>query len=244
MFLAICDDDINELKELSVKCKNALISLGIVSPITIHAYQYGHALIGYIKKNPQIKYDIIVMDIDFGDTSLNGIEVTKQLREMKVEAPIVISTSHDDYLRQGYGYGILRYIIKPVKQDDIDEALMACLKHINQLEGKEIIIKNGTDNIAIRYKEIIYFECCGHTVIAHTKNKEEYHFIMKFELVEKMVPETCFIKIHKGAIVNFNYVTRIKGTDLILKDGTILPIAQRRRTQCIEFFKEYVKGYM
>jgi DNA-binding LytR/AlgR family response regulator len=235
MVLAICDDDINELKELSIKCKNALLSLGVISPITVHAFQYGHALIEYIKKNPNILYDIIVMDIDFGDNTLNGIEVTKQLREMKVEAPIVISTSHDDYLRQGYGYGIFRYINKPVNQDDIDEAFTACLKYINQLEGKEIIIKNGIDNIAIRYKEITYFECSGHTVIAHTKNINEYPFIMKFELVEKMVPQTCFLKIHKGIIVNFNYVSRIKGYDLILNDGSVLPIAQRRHKQCLDF---------
>ncbi|MDP4120912.1 MAG: LytTR family DNA-binding domain-containing protein [Bacillota bacterium] len=244
MYLAICDDDLNELKELTIKCKHALVSAGITSPLTIHAYQYGHALIEHIEKNPQIQYDIIMMDNDFGENTLNGIETTKKLREMEITTPVIISTSHDDYLRQGYGYGIFRYIIKPAKQEDIDEAFTACLKYINQLEGKEMIIKNGIDTIAIRFKEIMYFECCAHTVIAHTKNKNEFSFIMKFELVEKMVPQTCFMKIHKGLIVNFNYASRMKGSDLILNDGTILPVAQRRRTQCLDFFRNYVKGYM
>ncbi len=244
MFIAICDDDANESAELKIKCRQALNLINPTSPIVIHIYRYGHDFISLIKANAQIRYDIIVMDIEFGENAINGIETIRQLREMRITAPVIISTSYDDYLRQGYGLGIIRYLSKPVTQDAVNEAFAACFKHIGRLEGKEIILRSGSDNVVIKYTEIMYFENYGHYIVAHTKDKKEYTFRSKFECLEKQIPQTCFMKIHKSILVNLNYVSYIKGHDLVIDDGTILPVAQRRRGPCMEFLRQYIKENM
>jgi len=241
MYLAICEDDGNQSDNLKEQCTDALKIFGTLSPVTIHTYRSGEELITDLKAEACPKYDIIVMDIEFGENTINGIETARTLREMGITAPVVITTSYDIYWRQGYGLGIVRYLSKPVSEDQLFEALDACVKEINRSDGKEIVLKNGTEHTVVRYRDIMYFECCGHTVTANTKDKNKYSCNQTIGVLEKQAPGESFFKINKGILVNMRYAAYIKGPDLILDSGAVLPIAQRRRSQCMDFLRKYVK---
>ncbi|HOP11105.1 MAG TPA: LytTR family DNA-binding domain-containing protein [Oscillospiraceae bacterium] len=240
MYIAICDDDANLIIDLKNKCKNAPCFSDTASPVKIQTYHSGEELITALNANPQLTYDIILLDIEFGPNTVNGIETTKILREMGIETPVIITTSYDSYLRQGYGLGIMRYITKPVAQEEIDEALTICLKKIALLDAK-IVLRDGNRNTAVRYRDIVYFECRSHTVIVYAKTRQKYTCNTTISFIEEQMPKKYFYKIHKSFLVNFNYVSCIKDLNLTLDDGTVLLIAQRRRSKCMDFFREYVK---
>ena len=244
MNIAVCDDDEKQLSETISLCEMALIRLKITVPNLIQPFYSGEKLIQMLPAENPPSYDIIIMDIEFGSDTVNGIETVKALRQMGVSAPVIITTSYDTYLRQGYGLGIMRYLSKPISPEELCEALSACIKSMQTCEGKIILLKNGTDNVAVKYKDILYFECFGHTVIAHTKDKSEYPLHKTIGFIEEQVPKSCFVKVNKGTIANLGGIAYISGNDLVFEDGTVLPVAQRRRRQVLEFFREYVKEHI
>ncbi len=244
MKIAVCDDEKNQLNETVTLCEQTLGELKITVPVSIYPFRTGEMLIEALKTDKLTEFDIIIMDIELGQDRLKGIEATGVLREMGVAAPVIITTSYDAYLRQGYGLGIMRYLSKPVTREELGEALAACIKLINTCDAKEILLKTGAESVVVRYKDILYFECFSHTVIAHTKDKKTYSVNKTIGFLEEDAPKQCFIKVNKGIIVNMDGVTCIKGNDLIMEDGKILPVAQRRRGQCMELLRKYIKEHM
>lgn len=60
--------------------------------------------------------DLILMDVNLGDVSMNGLELTKLLREKGIVEPIVIITAYDamGYPEQFQTAGFNEYVLKPV----------------------------------------------------------------------------------------------------------------------------------
>jgi len=56
---------------------------------------------------------------------------------------------------------------------------------------------------------------------------------------EKELKDQDFVRIHKSYIVNLRYVIKI-GNTVILKDGTIVPLARRRKKEFDERYREYL----
>lgn len=60
--------------------------------------------------------DLILMDINLGDPTMNGLELTRKLREKGVTEPIVVVTAYDamGYPEQFQTAGFNEYVLKPV----------------------------------------------------------------------------------------------------------------------------------
>jgi len=60
--------------------------------------------------------DLILMDVNLGDVGMNGLELTKLLRDKGVSEPIVVVTAYDamGYPEQFQTAGFNEYVLKPV----------------------------------------------------------------------------------------------------------------------------------
>ena len=60
--------------------------------------------------------DLILMDVNLGDAEINGLQLTKLLREKGVQEPIVVVTAYDamGYPEDFRTAGFDEYILKPV----------------------------------------------------------------------------------------------------------------------------------
>lgn len=61
-------------------------------------------------------FDLILMDVNLGDADLNGLQVTRALRDRGVQEPIVIITAYDamGYPEEFHTSDFDEYILKPV----------------------------------------------------------------------------------------------------------------------------------
>lgn len=121
----------------------------------------------YKEENP----DIIITDISM--PKLDGLEFVKAIREENREIPVIVTTafSTNEYLLRAVELGLLKYLIKPINEDDLIQALNLYFEILN-IEDKNIynIEKNITydllnqtlvkDNevIKLRTKEILFLE--------------------------------------------------------------------------------------
>jgi DNA-binding response OmpR family regulator len=62
------------------------------------------------------EFDLLLMDINLGDPHMNGLDLTRLLREKGVSEPIVIITAHDamGYPDAFQSAGFDEYVLKPV----------------------------------------------------------------------------------------------------------------------------------
>ncbi len=115
--------------------------------------------------------DIIFTDIKM--PKMDGIEFIKRVRKKKSDIPIVITSaySNQEYLLEAIKLSLVEYLLKPVKESDLEGVLVSCAKTLNK-SSSEIAIFNETlsydyENKIIKYidsiinltnKEVIFIE--------------------------------------------------------------------------------------
>jgi two-component system, sensor histidine kinase and response regulator len=71
--------------------------------------------------------DLVITDI--GMPAMDGIEMSRRIRELRPEVPIIVTSAHSDlrYLMEGIDLGISRYVMKPIETDKLFQTVAASL---------------------------------------------------------------------------------------------------------------------
>ncbi|MGD9625650.1 MAG: response regulator transcription factor [Arcobacter sp.] len=164
------------------------------------------------------KPDIIITDIQM--PKLNGLEFVKKIRQKDKKTQIIIITAFcdKDYLLKAIELQLVKYLIKPVKEKEFEEALFLCVNSLQEdnsnivkLENeiyfdtfnKNLVIKD--EIVKLRAKEILFLELL-------IKNKNRY---VTYEEIENYVwSESVMTKDALKTLVK-NLKTKIP-KDLIL----------------------------
>lgn len=93
------------------------------------------ALVLYEEHKPQI----IVTDIQM--PHMNGLEFVKEIRKRDKKCQIIIITafSDTDYLLKAVELNLVKYLIKPIQESDLNEAIQLCIESIE--EDRENIVR-------------------------------------------------------------------------------------------------------
>lgn len=152
-------------------------------------YEASDALIA-LKLYEKHKPDIIITDIQM--PKLNGLEFVKRIRQKDKDTQIIIITAFcdKDYLLKAIELGLVKYLVKPVREKEFEEALFLCVdslennqSNIVKLEentyfdmfNKNLVIEN--EIVKLRAKELIFLELL-------IKNKNRY---VSYEEIENYV---------------------------------------------------------
>lgn len=106
----------------------------------------------------EIKPDIIITDIQM--PKLNGLEFIKRIRanDKKTQVIVLTAFSDKDYLFKAIELQLVKYLTKPIKEKELEEALSLCIENI----------KEDSSNI-IKLDENSSFDMYNQTLL----NKEE-----------------------------------------------------------------------
>jgi DNA-binding response OmpR family regulator len=134
--------------------------------------------------------DIIITDIQM--PKLNGLEFVKRIRKKDKKTQIIIITAFcdRDYLLKAIELQLVKYLVKPVREKEFEEALFLCVNSLQEDNSniikldensyfdtfnKNLVIKN--EIIKLRTKEILFLELL-------IKNKNRY---VSYEEIENYV---------------------------------------------------------
>jgi DNA-binding LytR/AlgR family response regulator len=195
-----------------------------------------------IKTVEEVKPDLVLMDIMLKG-EMSGIDAAGQIRE-KFNIPIIYLTAYADEstlnkakVSEPYGY-----IIKPFKEIDLHTSIeMAIYKHEKELdvkkerdflysivenkESKDIIfVKSNSRLVKVKTSDIYFVEALKDYVVINT-NTARYTIHSTMKDIEKKLPVSDFIRVHRSFIVRIDKIVAIEQPNLILEeDKKLIPI--------------------
>lgn len=167
------------------------------------------------------KGDVDVLFLDIQMPELKGTDFAKLVPE---QTKVIFTTAYSEYAIQGFELSALDYLLKPITF----ERFLAAINKVETTSKQEqinkvITIKSGYVLHKVKLDAIKYIESDSEYVIYHTKDKK----IMSnqsLKTLEKTLPVSVFLRVHRSFIINRNYVTELKGRDLYLAE-TIIPVS-------------------
>jgi len=121
----------------------------------------------YKKHNPSI----IITDIKM--PKINGLELIKKIRQKNKEIPIIVTSAYtdQDFLLESIKLSLIEYVIKPIKEKDLNRLLQECAQKLYEKSEKVIkltedstydfenkILSIKKQSIPLTQKEIEFFE--------------------------------------------------------------------------------------
>jgi DNA-binding LytR/AlgR family response regulator len=230
--IAICDDD----KKLSSQIENILLAYGKREGlnIDIDVFYCGEDLIKSLQD--EITFNLIYLDIEM--KAVSGIEVgtyiRKTLRNHKID--IVYVSGKNNYDRQLFEVQPLHFIAKPITDSIVIDDLKLYMERANKMFDNFHYSK-GNAEYAVPINEIIYFESVGRTMRIITPRGEDT-FYSKMEDIILAVSKYHFLHMHRSYLVNFNHITTLKYSEVIMSNGTTITISRSKRKELRQLLLE------
>lgn len=195
----------------------------------------------------RLEYDLLLLDIQMG--KMNGFELAKTLRGHGFTGALAFITGIIDYAVEGYEVGAVRYILKPVKEDNLFQILDTVYDEYKKHSEQVFILQIGSDVSKIPFENIVYIEAQGHYV--HLAGCEggvgggkpfEKEWKAAFGSIAASFDNQGFFCLRRGLLVNLLHVSKITKTECTLTNGEALPVARNNYDDLnrafIDFYRE------
>jgi len=236
--IALCDDDIRVTALLNQIIKDYCLKFN-VSTLSC-SFKNGEELLAE-KQN----FDIIFLDIDM--SGMNGIETARKIRKKDKNVKIVYVTNFTEYQDFAFSVHAFSYILKPLTTEKVYREMDELLDYLMPAQPvsspkEEFITDVGLRQIEI--EDISYFEYYARRVRIKTKIKF-YQLQSNMAQIYQLMEPYGFAMPHKSFVINLLHVEHIKGYEILMTDGVLIPLSQKRskevRTQYNAFVEEHTK---
>ncbi|MDE5932885.1 MAG: LytTR family DNA-binding domain-containing protein [Lachnospiraceae bacterium] len=214
--LAICDDeqaDVVYLQSLLEKWAESTRTA-----LKIENYPSAEAFLFQYEEDKA--FDLLLLDIEMG--KMSGLELARKIRQENRTVQIIFITGYMEYIGEGYDVEALHYLIKPVTAEKLFAVLDRAAKRLEAKEKELCLALPGTV-VRIPFREIRYLEVQRNYVTVH--GAEAYTVKKTLNELEEELDES-FGRTGRSYIVNLHFVKKITKTQVILKDGSELPLSR------------------
>ena len=226
MKIAVCDDE----RIIREQIKDYLKSY---SEAAVFDYSSGKKMISSGER-----FDLIFLDIEMDDC--NGMDIAAELRRKNIDSHIVFLTSHDEFMAEAFKVKAFRFLTKPVKREDFDEALKEAEKEINSRQMVYFTSKGA--NVSLWNDEIVYIESSGDGTILYDCSGKSYCITEPIKYWESILDRKIFYRIHKSYIVSLKYIKNIEKTKVtLLYTDSELTVSRRNITRFREAYINYIR---
>lgn len=242
--LILCDDDrfILKLSQEKLEELNERYQLGIrIDCCTTNSQE----MLRYLSENPG-NY-LIFLDLDFGEGKLNGIDVARKAKQLSKESKVVFLTNHQEMAMQVLSSGVepFGFLEKTTDFQQLSQGFLRyskmaaqtfaqSAKQQNPVKDKQIQLIVGIDEkIILEESQILYLEAeksVSHGITYHTLDGSGITVRDTMEHCQEKLGQG-FLRIHRSLLVNRRYVVGMKGSQVRLSNGEMLPCSVRMQKE-------------
>ena len=171
--------------------------------------------------------DIVFLDVDMPE--LSGMEVADIISPL---TSVIFTTAYPNYAVQAFEKNGSDFLLKPISFERFTKSVT---KVQNLIRSKKISEQHTEDEhffinpgvkgrmIQLSYSDIVYIEGLKNYVVIYTVDGKFVTYLSMRE-IEKSIPVSRFVRIHKSFIVNVDRIKSIDGNNVILSQTLELPI--------------------
>ena len=226
LHIAICDDEqiiMEQLKKLLEAHRPDCI---------VTMYLRGEGLLDTFNQ-----YDLVFLDIEMPPAS--GMELAAKLKELQYDGEVIFLTSYTDYMQDAFKVRAFRYLQKPVREDQLEEALCAAEEELQQ----QYLVLTGEKVFRIKIQDILYLEAVHNETYIVTKNGELVVRSSMREIYEMLDPAE-FIQTHKSYVVALRAIRYVGNQEVVLQElQPRIPLSRRRQQEVRKAYMEYIKKH-
>lgn len=236
MKITICDDSIKDL----LKVEKLLLKYKSLHPdkdFELEKFSDPSRL--YQKISEGKLTDIYILDMMMPRRT--GIDLGNLIRTSGSENVIIYITASDDYALDAYSVHAVRYLLKPVDEHKLFEALDYALSYTQVRTESMYLIKTKNGLLQTPYSKIEYIENVNRKQEVHLSDGE----IIKSLFIRKSFEEETreagkrrnFLQTHKSYLVNLDHVKQLTQDCVFMESGRRLPIS---RAKAAKVKREYL----
>ena len=219
MNVLIIEDEPHAQNELKRLLDNSGFNISVLECID----SVEESVLWFESNNPP---DLVFMDIQLSDGL--SFEIFKQITLI---TPVIFTTAFDEYAIQAFKVNSVDYLLKPIKQTELNDALkkfktldkqikntqpVLDLNQIQQLlniqkpvHKTRFIAKVGDQIKHIDVKEIAYFRAEDNEVMLITNNNNKYVIEYSLDHLVNLLDPNEFFRVNRSYIVTVNSITKI-----------------------------------
>ena len=217
--IGICDDVYDARLVLRSALERALESRR--SEGQFFEFSSGEGLLKWLERHAG-ELDLVFLDMEMGE--LDGMETARRLRAADGGLQLVFVTGYADRVFDGYSVGALGYLMKPPRQEQLEEVLDRARAALYRELDRAYVCRSGDTHYRIPMGNILYFVSDRRQVKCVTAGRD-YTFYGKLDAVAAEVG-SGFVRLHQRYLVRVAAVDRVEGSEAVLTDGTRLPISR------------------
>jgi two-component system LytT family response regulator len=206
-----------------------------------------------IKTINEQKPDLIFLDISMPDG--DGFEILQKVDYKNFK--VIFTTAYDQYAIRAFEVAAIHYILKPVKPEDLKEAIARYKADTNsdfiekmkifseaikEQEASRLILPTSSGMHIIDIEEIIRCESSNNYTTFFLTDGQKIVVSKPIQLYEQLLSQSHFCRIHNKHIVNLKFIKKyIKGRGgfVLLNDGSHVDVSDGRKKEFIEKLNKY-----
>jgi len=231
MYIAVCDDQIEELEILASLLDQWQKERQ--TALRVKVFRNAAELLDAARRE---RFTMYLLDVMMPGT--DGLEAAREIRGFDAAADIVFLTSSPGFAYESYSVRALDYLLKPIRA----EMLFPLLDRLSLREQKPqegLILKSGSTLIRVLFSQLSYVEVNGkhlHFNLTDGSVHEVFGTLREYEALLLGRPE--FMRIHRSYIVNMFQAAELSQAGVRTFSGKNLPVSRLLYPQ---LQKDYMK---
>lgn len=204
--------------------------------------------------------DLLFLDIQMPGKT--GFDLLSENAERNFQ--IIFVTAHNEYMLKALQFSAADYLLKPVDEDRLIEAVGRAgkkMKTESSVEQTRTLLHNiarvGTPAemrlclptqkgfIVVKLEEIVYCEAERSYTVFHLLNRKPVIVSKPLFDYDTVLQSTSFLRIHKSFLINLHHVKeyqRGEGGIVVMSDGAEIEVSRRKKEQFLAKVKEVFRS--
>lgn len=238
LLIAVCDDELDTLDMIADSIASVFAKRNLTAEIARFP-----SVESLRRQMESSMFDLMFLDIQM--PGLSGITLAGQLRKENYRTRIVFVSGREEKVFDALQTRPFGFVRKRYFFQDIIHVVDCFIQEYKEKDINGMLAVRSKNGIVhIRAAETVYIEGSGKSQLLFLENRQEpvtIHSTM--DSLTDILEPLGFIRIHKGFLVNYQYIAAIRNTYVELSDERELPLSRRKSQKIKEKYMEVLKQH-
>ncbi|MDX1364792.1 MAG: LytTR family DNA-binding domain-containing protein [Arenibacter latericius] len=202
----------------------------------------------------RLEIDLLFLDVEMPE--MNGFEFLEQFNGLPFD--VIFTTAYSQYAIQAFKAQAINYLLKPIDEDELEEAIRHWLEQSHSEDESSVEISNLLDHLKkenilknkiaipvsdglefVEIKDILYCQSQNNYTSIFLKNGEKLFISRTLKDVENSLKRFMFIRVHQSYLINPSYMQkyiRNNGGYIQMTNDQKIPLSNSKKAMIAKIF--------